>query len=441
MRRSYHFRGTGLAMISPTKKRSGGHQGGYNKKYMIMNLFNTLPEPEKLLDKWNRDHQVEEVNGHLHSPFSFCSFDNIGQMFRMAGQEGVKLLGINDFFTVDGYDEFARLSLENRIFPLFNIEFTGLIRELQQKDVRVNDPNNPGRTYFSGKGLKYPLRISASSRDFLDALQESSQDQVREMVLRVDAHLSSIQAPFNLDYGRIRDLYAENLVRERHIARAISEAINSHYPDVGLRRDFFTRLFDGKALTARPDDPAAVENEIRSVILKKGGKAFVPEDIDAFPELGKIMEFILDAGGVPCYPVLLDDRDGNMTGFERDWDLMDQQFQSMNVNCLELIPARNSLDKLKEFVEYFQKKHYIIMFGTEHNAPGLAPITVRVEKDRQLPPGLKEVSYRGCCALAAHQYQVARGGMGLVNSNGVTDIRKLKFYEDLGNAVIKEFTS
>jgi hypothetical protein len=24
---------------------------------------------------------------------------------------------------------------------------------LQEAEVRVNDPNNPGRTYFSGKGL------------------------------------------------------------------------------------------------------------------------------------------------------------------------------------------------------------------------------------------------------------------------------------------------
>ena len=81
------------------------------------------------------------------------------------------------------------------------------------------------------------------------------------------------------------------------------------------------------------------------------------------------------------------------------------------------------------------------MFGTEHNAPGLAPITVRVEKDRQLPPGLKEISYRGCCALAAHQYLVARGGEGLVNRDGITDVSNLGYYEDLGNAVIKEFTS
>ena len=406
-----------------------------------MELLKSLPEPEALIEKWHKDTSVPEVNGHLHSPYSFCSFGNIPQMFSMALEEGVKVLGINDFYTVDGYNEFEHHSRENRIFPLFNIEFMGLMKDLQEQDIRINDPNNPGRIYFSGKALRHPMGISQEETDFLFNLEIGSQHQVKEMVSRTEEHLVSIQAPFNLDYDEIRKKYARSLVRERHVARAIREHVEDSIREVDEMYEFYRRLFDGRALSASLNNAAAVENEIRSVILKKGGVAFVEEDSEAFPPLERIIEFILDAGGVPCYPVLLDDKDGNLTGFEGDWDRMDEILQSYNVSCLELIPARNSLEKLEEFVDFFQKKRYIINFGTEHNTPELFPITVKVEKDRDLTPALKQVSWEGACALAAHQYLVARDREGLINGNGITDVYNRRYYTDLGNAVIKEFTN
>jgi hypothetical protein len=406
-----------------------------------MDYLQNLPAPETLLRNHGQDLQVPEVNGHLHSPNSFCAFESIEQIFQMAVEEGVKVLGINDFYTVDGYDEFAREGQQNRIFPLFNIEFMGLMQDMQEKDIRINDPNNPGRTYFSGKALKHPLSISDENRKFLEELQQSSQIQVQEMISRADAHLRSINAPFSITYEQVREKYARKLVRERHIARAIREAVMDHYPSGDQIYHFFKSLFEGRELSASLDDPSAVENEVRSVLLKAGGRAFVPEDKDAFPELQKIIDFILDAGGVPCYPVLLDDSNGNLTGFEGDWDRMDGVMQSFGVSCLELIPLRNSLEKLEEFVDYFHMKRYVISFGTEHNSPGLFPITVKVNKDQDLPPELKKISYEGCCILAAHQYLVARGKDGVIDSRGRMDTDNQDDYRDLGNAIIKEFTS
>ena len=406
-----------------------------------MDYLQNLPAPEELLRRHGHGLQVPEVNGHLHSPNSFCAFNSIGQMFQMAVEEGVKVLGINDFYTVDGYDEFAMEGQRNRIFPLFNIEFMGLMQDMQEQDIRVNDPNNPGRTYFSGKALKHPLSVSSQSRKFLEDLQQSSQVQVEEMISKAEVHLRSINARFNITYEQVREKYANKLVRERHIARAIREAVMDHYPTMEEGYSFFMSLFDGRKLSASLDDPSAVENEIRSVLLKAGGRAYVPEDSDAFPELRTIIDFILDAGGIPCYPVLLDDKNGNLTEFEGDWDRMDEVLQSFNVSCLELIPLRNSLEKLEEFVDYFRRKNYVISFGTEHNSPGLFPITVKVNGDKDLTPELKKVSYEGCSVLAAHQYLLARSQKGYINSQGSVDIDNQDYYRDLGNAIIKEFTS
>jgi hypothetical protein len=405
----------------------------------MSHFLNALPGPEELLAKHRADGTVPEVNGHLHSPFSFCAFESIAQIFAMAGEEKIAALGINDFYTVDGYGEFGKHALESRIFPLFNIEFMGLMKDLQEKDIRVNDPNNPGRVYFSGKALRHPLAVSAENRRFLEDIQGNSQDQVRKMCAKSDALLSEIHSPFGVSYKGVKDRFAENLVRERHIARAVREGSYDHFPRVSERLDFYERLFGGRQITASFNNLAEVENEIRSMILKKGGRAFVPEDGDAFPDLQRIIDFILDAGGIPCYPVLLDDKSGNMTGFEGDWKRMDEILQSFRVSCLELIPVRNSLEKLTEFVHYFLKKQYVISFGTEHNTPELFPLTVRVEKDRELTPELKEVSYRGICVLAAHQYLVARGQEGFVSREGKADKGNITFYQDLGHAVIREF--
>jgi hypothetical protein len=260
------------------------------------------------------------------------------------------------------------------------------------------------------------------------------------MISKADDHLRSINAAFGLRYEQVRATYARKLVRERHIARAIREAAMDQYPSEERIRLFFKTLFDGAALTASLDDAATVENEIRSRLLKAGGKAFVPEDSSAFPDLQTIIDFILDAGGIPCYPVLLDDKQGNLTGFEGDWDRMDEVLQSFHVSCLELIPLRNSLEKLEEFVDYFRNRRYVITFGTEHNSPGLFPITVKVNKNQDLTPALKQVSYEGCCILAAHQYLVARGEEGFINEEGKMKVDRQDYFQDLGDAVIKEFT-
>ena len=74
-------------------------------------------------------------------------------IFRLAKDENIAVLGINDFFVTDGYKAFRKGSVRNKIFPLFNIEFIGLLKEEQKKGIRINDPNNPGRIYFCGKGL------------------------------------------------------------------------------------------------------------------------------------------------------------------------------------------------------------------------------------------------------------------------------------------------
>ncbi|HEX7584707.1 MAG TPA: PHP domain-containing protein, partial [Prolixibacteraceae bacterium] len=142
-------------------------------------VFKSFPDRPTLLEELKNKgkRQVLLVNGHFHTPFSFSAFTEIEQAFRMAKAEGVQVLGINDFYTTDGYPEFAGLAEKYKIFPLFNIEFMALQRDLQAKGIRINDPANPGRIYMSGKGLSYPFKMDQPELALLEQVQRESNIQ------------------------------------------------------------------------------------------------------------------------------------------------------------------------------------------------------------------------------------------------------------------------
>ena len=70
-----------------------------------------------------------DVNAHLHTPYSFSAFSDVKQALDMAASEGVKVVGINDFYSMDGYREWKEGCAERALFPLFGIEFISLNAE------------------------------------------------------------------------------------------------------------------------------------------------------------------------------------------------------------------------------------------------------------------------------------------------------------------------
>ena len=406
-------------------------------------ILKDYPTKTELLNwyRQNKTDRILEVNAHLHTPYSFSAFRNVEQIFDMAKEEGVSVLGINDFYVADGYEAFYKQSLRTKIFPLFNIEFIGLLDEAQKNDIRVNDPNNPGRTYFCGKGLDYPFELELQYECILRNIRYESQFQVKEMIHKANQLLHDLDPKITLKYSEIKRLYAKELVRERHLARAIRESIFSRYHTYKERADFLKKLYGGKDSTANQDDEAALENEIRANLLKAGGRAFVPEDQNAFLPIPHIIELILNAGGIPCYPVLLDDTNGICTEYETDWQLLLNELETQKIYCVELIPGRNDITILKEFVNFFHENNFVITFGTEHNTPECKPIIVTARGNLPLDDELKKISLEGACVIAAHQYLHARNEEGYVKLDGRANRNNLDEFIELGNAVLEKFIS
>ncbi|WP_167614223.1 hypothetical protein [Maribellus sediminis] len=403
-------------------------------------IFTTFPQPEELL-AWFKEQATSampDINGHIHTPHSFSAFSEVEQPFLLAKSEGVSVLGINDFYTTDGYNEFAEMAEKHRIFPLFNIEFMALQNDLQEAGIRVNDPSNPGRTYFSGKGLRQPAKLSAESAQKIKDLQEESNRQTFQMVEKLNAFLAENDIYLQFDAEELQNRLAKNLFRERHIAQAIRIAVfEKEETDLG-RAVLFNAIFGGKDVKSAIDDVAGLENEIRNNLLKAGGAAFVPEDPKAFLSLEEVQELIIDAGGIPCYPVLLDFGNENYTDYEEDKEKLLAELKSKNVYSIELIPGRNKFHILKDFVKFFNENGFVITFGSEHNTPKLDPMKLSAGGGIDLDDELKQINYEGTAVIAAHQYLLANGKEGYLK-NGIAKTDEKADFIELGKAVISKF--
>jgi len=406
-----------------------------------MNYIKDLPSENQLLNDFDNPHKDEPllVNAHFHTPYSFSSFSNISEIFEQAKKEGIDILGINDFITTSGYAEFNALAHSYKKFPLFNIEFMGLMKDAQEKDIRINDPSNPGRIYFCGKGLTFPVSYSEDSEKRLRDVLEKSTRQTEEMTQRLNAHLKKIKAPFNLNFSGIKSNYSKGLVRERHLAKALRIQIVTSFPDIDKRYDFLESLYNGIASDTNPDKPTELDNELRNRLLKKGGIAFVEEDTEAFLTLNEMKSIIMDAGGIPCYPVLLDDNNMNFTDFEKDFETLATELAKKRIFAVELIPFRNDFKVLKKFINIFDEKGFLITFGTEHNTPDTAPLQVSCRDNVPMDSDLLTVGYHGACIIAANQYLIAKGKDGYLTSSGFPRLERQDDFIKLGNAIIRKF--
>ena len=347
--------------------------------------------------------RIPDVNAHLHTPYSFSAFSSVTQALDMAAEEGVKVVGINDFYSMDGYKEWSEECGSRRLFPLFNIEFISLNAEDQAAGLRVNDPNNPGRTYISGKGLAYPVILKGKEARQLAAVKAESNAQVERMCAKLNGHLDAVGAGFRISFDEVRDRLTRGSIRERHLATAVRLAVDAKCASEAGKRALYEKTFSGTPLKADPANRAAVENEIRSRLLKAGGAAFVPEDPKAFLPMETVQRIIEAAGGIPTYPFLADDAKGCFTDFEGDLEKAAATLKRRGFRSVEFITTRNTTAVLERYAGYLEDEGFIVTFGSEHNTPALEPIRLRTRDADTLSEKLRAINWRGACAVAAHQ--------------------------------------
>lgn len=378
------------------------------------------------------------INCHLHTPYSFSAFNDIDDALDRAVAENVKVVGINDFYTTEGFEEWKNGCEKRDLYPLFGIEFISLNQEDQIAGLRVNDPVNPGRTYLSGKGFSFPFNLPEPFASQLSDVVVESNRQVEDMCTKLNEYLKKINIGFVLDLQQIKDELTKGSLRERHLARALRlKVLEFCENDEHKIKLVLEKIFNGKSVKSAITDIAGLENEIRSNLLKAGGAAYVPEKPETFLPLQTVCDIIIAGGGIPTYPFIADNEKGEYTDFENNLENVTRQLTERGFHSVEFITTRNDINLLEKYAGYLHDQGFIVTLGSEHNTPVMEPIELFARNNTPLTKRLKQINFEGACVIAAHQHLVSQGLEGYVDSSGFADRSKRKEFIELGESLIK----
>lgn len=400
---------------------------------MSSGLFKCLPDLNEILN-WKAHPQIPTLsNLHIHTPYSFSAFTDIREAVNLARKQGIFVLGISDFNTTEGYGDFTEECQNAGIFPAYCMETIALSVEDQGIGRRWNDPNNPGAIYFCGKGLRYPVQYDHNVQYTLLRISQAAETRSRRMIELMNHHLSKTVPGIQLDYNNIRDTMTQGAVRERHLAKALQQVILKLFPGTAERATALESLY-GAESKVDSADKVALQEELRSNLLKAGKPAFVEESPEAYISLEEARSLILNMGGIPCYPVLADGTKGELTEVERNPESLCHELLHRGIYCVEFIPTRNDINLLRKYISVFKGKEIILTAGTEHNTPRMEPMVPRCRGGVELDEMLKEAFWEGACVVAAHQYLTGIGQPGYIDALGERTCRAQ--LSSIGEAVI-----
>jgi hypothetical protein len=384
------------------------------------------------------DLEMHFANTHIHSPYSFSSFDSIEQAVRFGREEQIEILGINDLNTIEGFTQFAASCEKNNIYPLYNIELTAFSKEDKEKLIRWNDQQKAGIIHLTGKGLRLSPKFTADSKNILAATWKSSQDRIWKMINEINGILLDKRIGIELEYNSLRAEFAKSAVCDRHIAKALYLDVIRKYNDP-LR--LFQRLFDDFTFCKDPFDSEVMQNEIYNRLLKTGKCAYVEEKIENFLTLDQAKKIILEAGGIPCYTMLCDEIAG-FTECEKNIGTLAMKLHNLGIYAVEFIPHRNSYEYLKTAAEFFRTKGFFVTFGTDHDSPGIFSLKPSARNGCGLDKDLLDWGYEGACILAAHQEVRTCKRTGFVDDQGKIAVSKvqMKDFIHVGKEAVKKIT-
>jgi hypothetical protein len=367
------------------------------------------------------------TNLHIHTNESFSVFRSPSEAVWQARQEGVAVLGINDHYTVAGHDEFRGACRTAGIRATFSLEAVAMDRAAERGRVLLNDPDNPGRVYLCAKGVtRYPPEDSPAAQS-LAALRAANARRCREMTGRVAALCPDRLGAEGPSWEDVLALTPRGNVTERHVAKAMFlrlKALAAERSEPGPV--LVTRLCAAEPPSGASD--AALQNFIRAKLLKAGAPGFVLQGEDAFLSFEDMRRLFLAFGAIPTYPVM-----GNpVTDGERSVEALLDRLEAAGIHAVEVIPHRNTRERLSEIVAAARARHWPVFNGTEHNTPEPQPMLDPFALHPEFEPHFAD----SAAVLLGHQERVRRGESGFVDAEGrptIADNReRFELFRDAG---------
>ncbi len=351
------------------------------------------------------------INTHIHTSKSFSFFCSPSEAVWMAHVAGITVLGINDHYTVSGHEEFREACRILRILPTFSMEAVARWEDAERTGKTVNDPSNPGRTYLTAKGVTRDFALLSQGARDLAQMNKALIARNREITERIAALIEArLGVQGGVGFAVVLRLTPHDQPTERHVAKAAALFVETRYKSGDERKAALEKLCGEGVTDEVMGDPARLQNFLRARLIKAGCPAFVEESSDAFISVERMVSLCLDLGAIPTYPVL-----GNpVTPWEEDLDRLFDRLEALRIFAIEVIPDRNTRERLGDIVEKATERNFPVFNGTEHNTPSPAPMVDRFFFDEAFRPHFE----RGARMLLGHQALRADGRDGYVRDDG-----------------------
>lgn len=339
------------------------------------------------------------TNVHVHTDHSFSVFRSASEAAWHGRQAGVEVFGVNDFFTTGAYEEFGAACAVVGLPAVFGLEAIAVDARMAAAKEQANDPANPGKIYLCAKGVTRPADPRASAA--LARLRGFQEVRNRALVAKADERFRATVGAAGPSWQDVVGLTPLGNTIERHVAKAILDRIRAVAVERSMPPADAFKAVVGQAPSG--GDPEQ-QNAVRNHLLKIGKPCYVAEDPAAFPPVEEVLAIFADLGAIPTYPFL-----GNpLTQGEGDVAAWCDRLAAWGVCALELIPSRNTDDRVAAIVGEARRRGWPIFDGTEHNSPAMEPLTTTWGMDERFREAFRE----GALVALGHQALVAAGQPG-----------------------------
>jgi hypothetical protein len=390
---------------------------------------------------------VPRVNAHIHLPPNFSAFESVESAVNLAAEQEIQTLGVSNYYDYDVYGEFVSRARKKGIFPLFGTEIICMDDALRRAGIKLNDPGNPGKFYLCGKGITRFDAMTPEAARLIDVIRRNDATRMAEVVARMDQIFRDRGLAADIDEQAVVDMIVRRhgsdrntvYLQERHVSQAFQEALFEQVrPDERIER--LNRVLGAATSASHPEDYVAMQNDIRSHLMKAGKPAFVEETFVSFEDAHRL---IRELGGIPCYPTLADGA-SPICQFEESPDKLIAEIAGRNIHLVEWIPIRNTIGVLRAYAEKMREAGLALTAGTEHNTLDLIAVEPFC-RDGDVPDDLRARFWEGACVVAGHQFLTLHGECGFVDGDGnpnpdyATADERIRAFAGIGAAVVRRY--
>ncbi|MFC1461296.1 hypothetical protein ACFLQR_02110 [Verrucomicrobiota bacterium] len=381
----------------------------------------------------------EQVNMHVHSFFSYNTEGYSPCHIAWESREaGLYAAGLCDFDVLDGLEEFIKAGLVLGLRTAVHLETRAYLKEYATVD--INSLGEQGVAYIMGAGFARAPDKASPEAATLVGYRRQADERNLALVGRINDRLPAIAVDYEKE---VVPLTPAGCPTERHIVRAFRLKTEAVFESSPVLFNFWAELMNQTPAEVEKlySDTPALENKIRSVLVKAGGVGYEQPTEKTFPPVDDFINWVLACGAIPMVTWL----DGTSKGEENILEML-ECMNAKGTCALNIIPDRNhnisdpdtravKMRKLGEVIQAAEQLWMPINIGTEMNKQG-QPFADDTRCDALRPYQLSFL--RGARIMVGHTWLLRFAGFSYVGEAAKAEFgddikEKNDFFESVGS--------